>query len=233
MLRDRFGSPELDGEALRAQLETRSMPRWVGANVEKVLAARGTRARMKRVFDSSLVPMILVDDERRHVEVNTPARLVFRLTLAELRLLRIDDLTPEHRYPRLKAAWARLLSSGCVAGPYEIASPDGSRLDIAYYALANALPGLHLIAFAPAAWPDEELLSDTQQWLTGELSPLTPRELEVLQLAAEGRNAPVIAEELVVSVATVRSHFGNIYAKLRVGDRAAAVAKGMRLGLIA
>jgi DNA-binding NarL/FixJ family response regulator len=67
----------------------------------------------------------------------------------------------------------------------------------------------------------------------GPLERLTPRELEVLQLAAEGRNAPMIAEELVVSVATARTHFGNIYDKLDVGDRAAAVAKGMRLGLIA
>lgn len=64
------------------------------------------------------------------------------------------------------------------------------------------------------------------------LLQLTPRERDVLQLAADGLSTPSIAEELSVSRATVRSHFGNIYLKLDVRSRAGAVAKGMRLGLI-
>ncbi len=205
----------------------------MGATAERVITARNRPERLKRIFDGSSIPMIMVDGERRYVEVNTPARLTFRLSLAELRRLRIDDLTPTHFLPTLEDAWARLVETGCVAGPYEVASPDGiSRLDVTYYALADALPGLHLIAFAPADWPDGELASDAQLDSSG--SPgLTPRELQVLELAADGFNGPKIAEELVVSVATVRSHFGNIYDKLGVGDRASAVAKAMRLGLIA
>jgi PAS domain S-box-containing protein len=68
----------------------------------------------------------------------------------------------------------------------------------------------------------------------GELMPpeLTSRELEVLQHAARGESGPEIAEALVVSPATVKSHFENIYRKLGVSDRAAAVAHGMRSGLI-
>jgi len=42
----------------------------------------------------------------------------------------------------------------------------------------------------------------------------------------------MIADELVVSQATVNTHFQHIYNKLAVRDRGAAVAKGMRLGLI-
>ena len=42
----------------------------------------------------------------------------------------------------------------------------------------------------------------------------------------------MIAEELVLSRATVRTHFENIYSKLDVRDRAGAVGKAMRLGLI-
>jgi ATP/maltotriose-dependent transcriptional regulator MalT len=61
--------------------------------------------------------------------------------------------------------------------------------------------------------------------------PLTPRELQVLALAANGLNGPAIAEALVLSQATVRTHFAHIYEKLTVGDRAGAVAKAMRLGL--
>jgi DNA-binding CsgD family transcriptional regulator len=61
---------------------------------------------------------------------------------------------------------------------------------------------------------------------------LTPRELEILNLVAEGNSGPEIAELLVVSPATVRTHFEHIRGKLGVPSRAAAVATAMRRGLI-
>jgi two-component system nitrate/nitrite response regulator NarL len=61
---------------------------------------------------------------------------------------------------------------------------------------------------------------------------LTPREVEILQLAADGSAGKEIAARLVVSPATVKTHFSNIYEKLGVSDRAAAVATAMRLGVI-
>ena len=64
------------------------------------------------------------------------------------------------------------------------------------------------------------------------LDRLTPRERDVLQLAADGLTTPSIADHLSLSRATVRTHFGHIYLKLDVQSRAGAVAKGMRLGLI-
>jgi ATP/maltotriose-dependent transcriptional regulator MalT len=52
---------------------------------------------------------------------------------------------------------------------------------------------------------------------------LTPRGLEVVALAARGLSAQRIAEHLVISTMTVRTHFENLYPKLQVSDRAAAV----------
>ncbi|MEA2246684.1 MAG: hypothetical protein QOH46_1213 [Solirubrobacteraceae bacterium] len=68
----------------------------------------------------------------------------------------------------------------------------------------------------------------------GELEPpvLTPRETEVLRLAAQGLSVPRTAERLFISPATVKTHIENIYAKLGVGDKASAVASALRLGLI-
>ena len=68
----------------------------------------------------------------------------------------------------------------------------------------------------------------------GELKPalLSRRELEVLQIAADGRQGPAIAEQLGISASTVRTHFENIYAKLGVADRGSAVATALRDGLI-
>jgi ATP/maltotriose-dependent transcriptional regulator MalT len=63
--------------------------------------------------------------------------------------------------------------------------------------------------------------------------PLSPRELEVLTLAAEGLSGPRIAERLVLSPSTIKTHLENIYEKLGVGDRSAAVAIAVRTGLVA
>ena len=123
------------------------------------------------------------------------------------------------------------MDTGCVAGDYEVAGPDGTQFDIVYWAASEALPGLHLIAFAPAGWTDGDIFDDEDPTVGGG-GALTRREAEILELAAEGRSAPLIAAELVVSRATVRTHFENMYAKLGVGDRAGAVARAMRLGLI-
>lgn len=62
---------------------------------------------------------------------------------------------------------------------------------------------------------------------------LTARELEVLQLIGRGRSNGEIAEELVVSEVTVKSHVGHIFTKLGVRDRAAAIVFAFDHGLVA
>jgi DNA-binding NarL/FixJ family response regulator len=52
---------------------------------------------------------------------------------------------------------------------------------------------------------------------------LTPRELEVLQLIGRGKTNSEIADELVISEVTVKSHVGHIFTKLGLRDRAAAI----------
>jgi two-component system nitrate/nitrite response regulator NarL len=61
---------------------------------------------------------------------------------------------------------------------------------------------------------------------------LTAREREILQLAAQGMPGKAIAHALTLSPSTVKTHFENIYAKWGVSDRASAVAKALREGLI-
>lgn len=61
---------------------------------------------------------------------------------------------------------------------------------------------------------------------------LTPREIEVLQLAAGGLTNKEIARRLHIWLQTVKSHLHNAYTRLGVRTRRAAVAKALRLGLI-
>jgi LuxR family maltose regulon positive regulatory protein len=64
------------------------------------------------------------------------------------------------------------------------------------------------------------------------VEPLTPRELEVLQLLGEGRSNREIAEALVITVNGVKKHTSNIYGKLGVHSRTQAVVRAQELDLL-
>ena len=61
---------------------------------------------------------------------------------------------------------------------------------------------------------------------------LTRRELQVLQLAADGLANEEIAEKLVISEKTVKNHIANIFSKLQVNDRTQAILYALRKGLM-
>jgi DNA-binding NarL/FixJ family response regulator len=61
---------------------------------------------------------------------------------------------------------------------------------------------------------------------------LSQRELEVLQLAADGLTNRDIAGRLVISEKTVKNHIANIFSKLHVNDRTQAVVHALRAGLV-
>ena len=61
---------------------------------------------------------------------------------------------------------------------------------------------------------------------------LSERERQVLQGFARGLSVPQVAKELFLGASTVKTHTQRLYEKLGVSDRAAAVAEGMRRGLV-
>jgi DNA-binding NarL/FixJ family response regulator len=61
---------------------------------------------------------------------------------------------------------------------------------------------------------------------------LTPRELAVLVLVADGLTAAAAARRLVVAERTVHKHLERVYAKLGVSDRVSAVLRAHRLGVL-
>lgn len=96
-------------------------------------------------------------------------------------------------------------------------------------------------AIAAAARGETVLSPDLQTGLAGQIRlhagqgdriVLSPREREVLALTAQGRSAREIATQLFLAPTTVKTHLQNLYEKLGVSDRAAAVAEAMRRGLL-
>jgi NarL family two-component system response regulator LiaR len=75
----------------------------------------------------------------------------------------------------------------------------------------------------------EELLQPPDRPLTPD--PLTPREVEVLRLVAQGWENRQIAEKLAISGATVRTHISNITSKLHLAGRTQAALYALREGL--
>lgn len=199
---------------------------------EVVGATRGRFAQLQRTFDRSLIPMMIIDNDRSYVNFNAPARLLFRMSLKELRGLRVDDLTAEKHLPALHEAWDELIERGTVSDRYTVTFKDGSTLLVFFVAIANALPGQHLIVFVPTDWPGDELEELQPAVESGGGDHLSPRQVEVLRLVALGANVSQMAQELSISETTVKTHVKNILQRLGARNRAHAVALAIRNGLL-
>jgi LuxR family maltose regulon positive regulatory protein len=77
-----------------------------------------------------------------------------------------------------------------------------------------------------------DMPEDTARVHQGLIDPLSPRELDVLRLLGTQLDGPDIARQLFVSLNTLRTHTKNIYAKLGVNNRRAAVHRGEELHLM-
>jgi DNA-binding NarL/FixJ family response regulator len=106
------------------------------------------------------------------------------------------------------------------------------------YLLKDA-PRDELIRAVRAAHQGQSVLAPTVAstlvGLAGNRNPdsrLSPREVEVLKLVAEGATNQVAARKLLVSETTIKTHLLHIYTKLGVRDRASAVATGYQRGLL-
>jgi predicted ATPase/DNA-binding CsgD family transcriptional regulator len=106
----------------------------------------------------------------------------------------------------------------------------GAQAFEAEYAVGRTLDSAQVLAALPrtdaaAAQPKTDVSGEA-------VTVLTPRELDVLKLVAQGLSNPDIAELLVVSEHTVHRHLANILRKLCLSSRAAAAAWGARTGLV-
>ncbi len=83
-----------------------------------------------------------------------------------------------------------------------------------------------------AAFSSAETISTSSAEQTGLFEPLSDRELEVLKLMSEGLTNPEIADHLIISLSTVKTHLVHIFNKLGVRNRAEAVLKAKEIGIL-
>jgi len=81
-------------------------------------------------------------------------------------------------------------------------------------------------AITPAWNRDEKKVEEQPDWM---IEPLSDREKQVLQLVAEGLTNQEIADQLVISLSTVKKHINNIYGKLQVRNRTQAINYARKL----
>jgi len=108
--------------------------------------------------------------------------------------------------------------------------------------VAAAIPNARLVLFdgeavAPFFGDTDALLTTINQFLEEKqpqqsLDGLTPRELEILALLADGKSNEAIAQALVLSTRTVERHITNIYRKIDAHNRAEATAYAFRRGIV-
>jgi NarL family two-component system response regulator LiaR len=140
---------------------------------------------------------------------------------------RVRSITPHTQIVVLTAHTddARVVASlraGAIGYVRKDAEPE-----ILLAAVRAAARGQSMLDPAVAGTVLQELVSSTEI-----RRDLTERELEVLRLLAHGRTNREIAEELVLGEETVKTHVGNILAKLHLAHRTQAVVHAFKQGLI-
>ena len=171
------------------------------------------------VFRTSRTPLLLIDDRRRYVDVNDAACESFGMTREELLRARTGDRTPSDLQRRVEDLRPRLQADLPITAPWAFLDAEGRRHEVYVHLHPNAVDGHDLLILldAPAAAP---------------ASGLTPREREITALLADGCDGREIAERLVLSPETVRTHIRNAMERTNARTRAHLIAIALRERLI-
>jgi len=94
--------------------------------------------------------ILLADDSRRYVHATPAAARLSGRPLARLLTMRVEDITPASGREGIADAWDKFVAEGSMEGPYVLARPDGSEVNVRFAAKANApWPGSHASLLVP------------------------------------------------------------------------------------
>lgn len=176
--------------------------------------------------------MALVDERRRHVDVNGPYLNILGYTRAALVGRPIYDIVAGGPLAT-EDEWEDQLNAGNFAGRADLVCVDGSTVTVDWGAHVVVATGHRLVlvvALSTTRWSGR-----FRRTVPGESDrpQLSPRELEIVELVALGNSGPEIAQQLHISHETVRTHVRNAMVKTGARSRAHLVAKTLADGAIA
>ena len=150
---------------------------------------------------------------------------------ADVLLMDPGDVLPEQSSQPavllLDTSDAALVSAALRSGIRGVISREATPEEI-----ESAIQAVHAGLVAITAGSLTELLRDVRPAGDALAEPLSDRELEVLNLIAEGQSNKLIAHSLGISEHTVKTHVASILAKLGAGSRTEAVSQAIRRGLV-
>ena|SRR5436190_6547478 len=190
----------------------------------------GWQALFRTVLHNARNPMAVVDEDRRIVDVNPAAEALTGFQRPQLIGRLADDFFAEHERVGFAREWRELVT-GDGNAEREMLCADGGRVLIRYKAARRTAGGrgfvLYLATQVRPAPPHGDRERDSAMRYA-----FSPREREVVQLVAQGLTTRDIADELRVSLETVRTHIRHAMGKLGSRTRAQLVAKALEEGLI-
>jgi PAS domain S-box-containing protein len=176
-------------------------------------------------------PMMLLDGDRRHVEVNGAYLKLLGYRREELIGKPIFELVVGG--PRASVEeWREAVRSERFSGETQLVGADGKPVAVQWAATVEIVTGRRLVlvvTLSTSRWGRSFRRAVT---VFEESSALTEREREVVRLMALGSTGPEIAEELQIAHDTVRTHARNAMGKVGARSRAHLVAKALGDGLI-
>ena len=153
---------------------------------------------------------------------------------AAARIMRVlYDIEVSEALPRVECPTLVLHATGDLSVPFD----EGRHLasGISHSRFVPLASANHLILAQDPAWPRwvaevREFLGATPQAQGDHFPSLTPRERELLELLAQGRDNAQMAAHLGLSDKTVRNHVSNIFTKLEAENRPQAIVKARKAG---
>ena len=168
------------------------------------------------VVASALPTVVLLDLLMPTMDGVQAIRQIKRITPTTYIIVVTSYYDDEHIFRAIKAG----------ALSYLLKESDPQELVAAVRAAAKGESMLHpLVA--------KRLLRELSQPQRSEMGELTPREVEVLTYLARGRSNQIIAQGLVISEETVKTHVSNILSKLHLADRTQAAIYALQQRLVA
>jgi len=171
---------------------------------------------------------------------NLTGEFLYRMRIGMLVLL----ATAYYRTERVEEAVAAFTEALELGAPERIIRPfvQEGKAVVPLLMLSKRRPGaqrsvpesyLNILLDACGAEPVPTVPARPREYASGDiLDPLTNRELEILQLMAEGHSNRRIAEKLYVSVNTIKTHVSNLFSKLDAENRVEALAHAREAGIL-